>query len=112
MVPGMTATASAELIADIEAVISGGSLERRGLMLQRVLHLFLSSAARLNESQVRVFDEVLVRLIEHVEASSLVQLSATLSASSPAPQQAIRRLACSSAGREDCTTERIVTVRA
>jgi uncharacterized protein (DUF2336 family) len=59
-----------------------------------VLHLFLSSAARLNESQVCVFDDVLVRLIERIEAPSLVQLSSTLSASSPAPQQAIRRLAC------------------
>jgi uncharacterized protein (DUF2336 family) len=90
----MTATASAELMADMEAVISGGSLERRVLMLQRVLHLFLSSAARLNETQICVFDDVLVRLIGHIEASSLVQLSSTLSASSPAPQQAIRRLAC------------------
>jgi uncharacterized protein (DUF2336 family) len=90
----MTATASAELIADMEAVICGGSLERRVLMLQRVLHLFLSSAARLNETQICVFDDVLVRLIEHIEASSLVQLSSTLAASSPAPQQAIRRLAC------------------
>ena len=63
-------------------------------MLQRVLHLFLSSAARLNESQVCVFDDVLVRLMEHIEAPSLVQLSSTLSALSPAPQQAIRRLAC------------------
>jgi uncharacterized protein (DUF2336 family) len=90
----MTATASAELIADIEAVIAGGSLERRVLMLQRVLHLFLSSAARLNETQICVFDDVLVRLIEHVEASSLVHLSAALSVSSPAPQQAIRHLAC------------------
>jgi uncharacterized protein (DUF2336 family) len=90
----MTATASAELIADIETTVSGGSPERRVLMLQRVLHLFLSSAAGLNESQVRVFDDVLVRLIEHIEAPSLVQLSSTLAALSPAPQQAIRRLAC------------------
>jgi uncharacterized protein (DUF2336 family) len=90
----MTATASAELIADIESVISNGSLERRVLMLQRVLHLFLSSVARLNETQICVFDDVMVRLIEHMEASSLVLLSSALSASSPAPQQAIRRLAC------------------
>jgi uncharacterized protein (DUF2336 family) len=90
----MTATASAELVADIETVISGGSPERRVLMLQRVLHLFLASAARLNETQICVFDDVLVRLIEHIEAPPLVQLSSTLSALSPAPQQAIRRLAC------------------
>jgi Uncharacterised protein conserved in bacteria (DUF2336) len=59
-----------------------------------VLHLFLSSAARLNDNQICVFDDVLVRLIEHIEAPSLVQLSSTLSTLSPAPQQAIRRLAC------------------
>jgi uncharacterized protein (DUF2336 family) len=90
----MTATATEELVADIEATVSGGSIERRVLMLQRVLHLFLSSAARLNESQVCVFDDVLVRLIEHIEAPSLVQLSSTLSTLSPAPQKAIRHLAC------------------
>ncbi len=94
MVPAMIATASAELFADIEATVSGGSPERRVLMLQRVLHLFLSSAARLNETQISVFDDVLVRLIEHIEPPPLVQLSSTLSALSPAPQQAIRRLAC------------------
>ena len=90
----MTATASAELIADLEAVVSGGSPERRALMLQRLLHLLLSSAARLNETQMSVFDDVLVRLIEPIEAPSLVQLSSALSDLSPAPTQAIRRLAC------------------
>jgi uncharacterized protein (DUF2336 family) len=90
----MTATASAELFADLEATVSGGSPERRVVMLQRVLHLFLSSAARLNERQVCVFDDVLVRLIEHIEAPSLVRLSTTLSTSNPAPPQSIRRLAC------------------
>jgi hypothetical protein len=69
----MTATASAELIADIAAVVSSGSPERRVLMLQRVLHLFLSSAARLNESQVRVFDDVLVRLINS-ESSGFIEV--------------------------------------
>ena len=94
MVPAMTTTASAELVTDVEATVSGGSPERRVLMMQRVLHLFLSSAARLNESQISVFDDVLVRLIEHIEAPSLVHLSSTLSALSPAPQKAIRHLAC------------------
>jgi uncharacterized protein (DUF2336 family) len=87
-------TATTELIADIEAVISRSSLDRRVLMLQRVLHLFLASAAGLNETQICVFDDALVRLIEHIEAPSLVQLSSTLSGLSPAPKQAIRRLAC------------------
>ena len=92
----MTATATAELIADLEAVVSGGSPERCILMLRRLQHLLLSSAARLNETQMCVFDDVLVRLIEHIAAPSLVQLSSALSDLSPAPAQAIRRLACHS----------------
>jgi uncharacterized protein (DUF2336 family) len=92
----MTATASAELIADLEAAVSGGSPGRCVLMLRRLQHLLLSSAARLNETQMSVFDDVLVRLIEHVETPSLVQLSSALSDLSPAPAQAIRRLACHS----------------
>jgi uncharacterized protein (DUF2336 family) len=92
----MTATASGELIADLEAAVSGGSSERCLLMLRRLQHLLLSSAARLNETQMGVFDDVLVRLIEHIEAPSLVQLSSALSDLSPAPAQAIRRLACHS----------------
>jgi uncharacterized protein (DUF2336 family) len=90
----MTATASAELIAEIEAAVSGGSPERRVLMLRRLTRLLLSSAARLNENQMCIFDDIFVRLIEHIEAQSLVQLSSTLSDLSPAPQQALRYLAC------------------
>src|SRR3984957_2467289 len=89
----MTATASAELIAEIEAAVSGGSPERRVLILRRLIHLLLSSAARLNESQMCIFDDVLVRLMEHIEAPSLVQLSSTLSDLNPAPKQAVRYLA-------------------
>jgi uncharacterized protein (DUF2336 family) len=91
--PAMTATASAELISDVEAAVSGGSPERRVLMLRRLIHLLVSSAARLNETQLGVFDDVLVRLIKHIEAQSLVQLSSTLSDLTPAPKQAIRYLA-------------------
>jgi uncharacterized protein (DUF2336 family) len=90
----MTATASAELIVEIEAAVSGGSHERRVLILRRLVHLLISSAARLNETQLCIFDDVLVRLIKHIEAQSLVQLSSTLSDLSPAPKQAVRYLAC------------------
>jgi uncharacterized protein (DUF2336 family) len=92
----MTATASAELIAEIETAVSGGSHERRVLMLRRLIHLLISSAARLNETQLGVFDDVLVRLVKHIEPQSLVQLSSTLSNLSPAPKQAVRYLACHS----------------
>src|SRR6202022_150314 len=91
---GMTVVASAELIADLEAAVSGGSPERCVLILRRLTHLLLSSADRLNEHQIAVFDDVLVRLMQRIKAQSLVQLSSSLSDLTPAPQQALRYLAC------------------
>jgi uncharacterized protein (DUF2336 family) len=90
----MTAIASAEVIAELETAVSTGSPERRVLMLRRVTHLFLSSADRLNECQIGVFDDVLVRLIQRIDAPSLVQLGSTLTELTPAPKQAVRHLAC------------------
>jgi uncharacterized protein (DUF2336 family) len=90
----MTAIASAEVIADLEAALSGGSPERRALMLQRVVHMLRSRAARLNEDQIGVFDEVLLLLIERVEPHALVELSSTLCDLTPVPKRALRRLAC------------------
>jgi uncharacterized protein (DUF2336 family) len=90
----MTVIASADLIVDLEAALSSGSPERRALMLQRVTHMLLSRAERLNEHQIGVFDDVLIRLIERVEAQSLVQLSSALCGISPVPKRALRRLAC------------------
>lgn len=90
----MTATASAELIAELEAAVSSGLPDRRILMLRRLTHLLLSSAARLNESQMGIFDDVLVPLMERIEAQSLIQFGSILSDLNPAPQRALRYLAC------------------
>jgi uncharacterized protein (DUF2336 family) len=90
----MPATPSAELISDLEAAVSSSSLELSVLMLRRVTNLLLSSANRLNEHQIAVFDDVLVRLIKRTEAQSLVQISSSLSGLNAAPKQALLRLAC------------------
>jgi len=95
----MISVASAEFIAELEGAVEGGSPARRAQMLRQVTHLFLSSANRLNERQISVFDDVLIRLIERVEARMLAQLSTTLSDLTSAPKQAVRRLAC----HEDAT---------
>ena len=75
----MISVASAELIAELEGAVEGGSPARRAQMLRQVTHLLLSSANRLDERQISVFDDVLTRLIERVEAKMLAQLSTTLS---------------------------------
>lgn len=89
----MSVIAAAELIADVEAAVKDGSPERRVRMLRRVTDLLLSDATRLNQHHIRVFDDVLVRLIERVDAQALAQLSATLAELASAPQETVRRLA-------------------
>lgn len=89
----MTTAPSAVLIAELEGAVKGGSSARRIQMLRQVTDLFLSDADRLNEIQIGVFDDVLVRLIERMESRTLAQLSVTLSKSDLAPKEIVRQLA-------------------
>jgi uncharacterized protein (DUF2336 family) len=90
----MPAIASADFIAEVEGAVSGGSPARRARMLRQVAGLFLSDAARLNEQQIGIFDEVIVRLVDRAEPQSLAHLSLTLADVPAAPREAMRRLAC------------------
>lgn len=89
----MTTPPSTALIAELESAVKGRSSERRVKMLRQVTDLFLSDAGRLNESQIGVFDDVLVKLMERVEARTLTQMSAVLSDSALAPKEVVRQLA-------------------
>ena len=60
---------------------SGGGPPRRlagAQTLRQATGLFLSDAARLNEHQIGIFDEVMVLWVERVETRTLAQLSMTL----------------------------------
>lgn len=89
----MSKATSTALIAELEGAVKGGSPERRLQMLRQVTDLFLSDADRLNENQIGVFDDVLVRLMERMEAQALTQLSTTLCGSNAAPKEVVRQLA-------------------
>lgn len=89
----MAELAPIALITDLEDAVKGGSPERRVRMLRQVTDLFLSGADHLNADQVEIFDDVLVRLIERIEASALSRLSLTLADLSVAPREAVRHLA-------------------
>ena len=90
----MISVASAGFIAELEGAIEGGSPPRRAQMLRQLTRLFLSSVNRLDERQIGVFDDVLIRLVERVETRMLAQLSTTLCDLTSAPKQVVRRLAC------------------
>jgi uncharacterized protein (DUF2336 family) len=88
----MTGVTSA-LVAELEGVANSGSTERRVQMLQKVTELFLFEADRLTEQHIKVFDDVLMRLMERIEAQSLAQFSISISDSNAAPREVIRQLA-------------------
>jgi uncharacterized protein (DUF2336 family) len=88
----MTGVTSA-LVAELEGAALNGTSERRVQMLRKVTDLFLSEAARLTERHIDVFDDVLVRLMERIEAQALAQFSVSISDSTVAPRGVIRQLA-------------------
>jgi uncharacterized protein (DUF2336 family) len=89
----MTAIASGELLAELEAAAREATPERRARILQRVTELYLSAVAGLSPGQISVFDDVLVHLMERMEPRKLAELSAALANVAPAPQATVRRLA-------------------
>ena len=89
----MTELAAAALVTDLEQAMRGGTSERRIEMLRKMTDLFLSDADRLNEQQVKVFDDVLVRLMAQIEARTLSKLSDQFADINSAPREVIRQLA-------------------
>ena len=89
----MPINASNDFISELDRAIEGGSPARRCHMLRQIASLFLAGADRLDAHQIGFFDDVLLRLMEHVETSTLSHLSAMLAALAAAPKEAVRRLA-------------------
>ncbi len=89
----MSEASVALLIADLERAMSAAPSSRRPTMLRNVAQLFVAAADQLNDDQITLFDEVLMRLIESAETAVLIELATTLSGLSAAPRAVVRRLA-------------------
>lgn len=89
----MTTPASKVLIADLESAVRTGTPERRTEMLRKITDLFMSTSDLLDDAQIDLFDDVLIRLIVKMEAVTLSRLAAQLSPKDTAPRQVIRKLA-------------------
>jgi uncharacterized protein (DUF2336 family) len=85
--------ASNSPIAELEAALQSGSLDKRIASMRHVTDLFLSSAENLNDEQVDLFDNVLVRLAEQIETKALSELSQRLAPVRNAPIGVIQKLA-------------------
>jgi len=84
---------SVALIGELENALRDGSPDKRLATLRRLTDLFLHDADRLNEQQIKVFDDVLMHLIHRIETKALIQLSTVLAPVDNAPIDVIRRLA-------------------
>lgn len=81
------------IIAELEDAVREGTPDRRVATLRRVTDLFLLDEQRLSDEQIKVFDEVLNRLVTRVEARARAELSQRLAPVDNAPVEVIQRLA-------------------
>jgi uncharacterized protein (DUF2336 family) len=89
----MLSASAPSLIQELESAMASGSVERRTGMMRRVTDLFVNSNERLSEDQIRLFDDVIVHLIGHIEKRAIAELSARLAPIARGPIGTIRQLA-------------------
>lgn len=81
------------IIVELEEAVRTGSSEKRVNTLRQVTNLFLHDGARLNDEQIKVFDDVLCLLVARVESRARAELSTSLAPVEYAPNEIIQRLA-------------------
>jgi uncharacterized protein (DUF2336 family) len=81
------------LIDELEDSISNGTEQRRLVALRRVSDMFVAGSSRYTSEQVDLFDDVLLRLANHIEREARVRLSHSLASMHNAPPKVVRSLA-------------------
>jgi uncharacterized protein (DUF2336 family) len=84
---------SASLIDELEDAIADKRLGRRAEILRRVTDLFISGSGSFSDDQIDLFDEVMSKLLEHIELSARAVFSARLAPHPNAPKNVIQLLA-------------------
>jgi hypothetical protein len=82
-----------QIIDELEIALKSNSTERHLSILKSVTGLFLAGHDRMTEEVSAVFDDVIIRLIDHVESRARVELSWNVAPIANAPSNVIRRLA-------------------
>jgi len=83
-----------QIIDELEYALKSHSTDRHLSILKSVTNLFLAGCDRITDEVSSVFDDVIVRLVDHVESRARVELSWDLAPIANAPSNVIRRLAC------------------
>lgn len=85
--------ADMSFLSEIAAAIDSSTPARRQEMLRRVTDLFVVSASKYGEEEVALFDDVICRLAEEIEASARALLAVQLAPIPNAPRRVVRQLA-------------------
>jgi uncharacterized protein (DUF2336 family) len=85
------------LLVEIEGAMAARSASGRGDTLRKVTDLFVGGAARFNEQQVALFDDVIGRLAETTDTGAKAELSERLATVDNAPVNLVGRLAADDA---------------
>jgi uncharacterized protein (DUF2336 family) len=84
---------SANLLDELQATLSHGTVARRVETLRQVTDLFIGGAIDYSDEQVSLFDDVFQCLVEHIEISARTLLADRLAPIHTAPPGTIRTLA-------------------
>ena len=82
-----------QVIDELEVALKDHSTERHHAILKNVTELFLAGCDRMTEDVSALFDDVIGRLVDHVESRARVELSWNIAPVATAPSNLIRRLA-------------------
>jgi uncharacterized protein (DUF2336 family) len=82
-----------QIIDELEVALKSNSTERHHAILKNVTDLFLAGCDRMTEEITSLFDDVIVRLVDHVESRARVELSRDIAPIANAPHNVIHRLA-------------------
>lgn len=88
-----TARSSENLLEELQASLSHGTVARRVETLRRVTDLFVGNAVDYSDDHIRVFDDVFQCLIGQIETSARALLAERLAPIADAPPKIIRTLA-------------------
>src|ERR1700691_132169 len=95
------------LLDELEAAVTSGTNSRRAEILTRVTDLFVGGAPHFSDDQIGLFDDVMLRLVNTIEAKARARLASRLATIANAPLNVIHRLAFD----DDIEVARSVLVR-
>ena len=81
------------LLDELEGALASGNINRRIDILSRITDLFINGAGHYSEDQVGIFDDVMARLVNTIEAKVRAKLASRLAPIANAPSNVIHMLA-------------------